>query len=98
MAFTDDEEEFLDKLYDHLADDDNPDAEYDSWFNEKVVGFFESFFESLNGGSGKGSNSPRRRPRSNDNKGGNDTRHRRRRASSGTGGSSGYGSRSWFGN
>jgi hypothetical protein len=88
-------DDFLDAFFDHVFGDGEVDDEDQEWFNEKVASFFpeDSDDNKDKGGSGSGANAPRRRPASS---GSGSTTHRRKRQSANAG-SSGYGSKSYWG-
>lgn len=89
MAKYADKDSFLDALFDHFLGDDEPDEEYETWFNDKVVPFFDDEGEENSGETHRRrtpktpAKTPAKRampPR------------RKSRASSGS-----YGSSAWFG-
>ncbi len=99
MAFKD-KNEFLDALWDHIFEGDDPDDEDEKWFNERVETFFEKLESNQgsndnsnnnNSGGNSSDNSGNRRRRRTGNNSNNSPRRQRRQSAS----TSGYGS-GWF--
>lgn len=93
MAFKD-KDEFLDALYEHVFEGEEPDDDDHNWFETKVQSFFDKLDETGNQGQG----SSRRRRGQQQGTGRTATPPRRKRREQQTSSASnGYGASGWWG-